>query len=134
VPATDRINPSALIAAPWWAVIVGVFGLGLALTSRDLVGLVGGAVCLTPYAHAYDLVPLTPLAASWLFERKAHGWGLAIAGGALLGGLVATPAAALAFFGAVAALRSRIGGRTILGGMAPVATTTLSPSASNQDA
>jgi hypothetical protein len=112
VPATDRINPSALIAAPlWvasgWAAIVGVFGLALALTSRDLVGLVGGALCLTPYAHAYDLVPLTPLAASWLFERKTHGWGLAIAGGALLGGLVATPAAALAFFAALAALRWR---------------------------
>ena len=129
VPATDRINPSALIAAPQataaiWAVIVGVFGLGLALTSRDLVGLVGGALCLTPYAHAYDLVPLTPLAASWLFERKTHGWGLAIAGGALLGGLVASPIAALAFFGAVAALKTRIGGRTILSGPAPVATTT----------
>jgi len=134
VPATDRINPSALIAAPWWAAIAGVFGLGLALTSRDLVGLVGGAICLTPYAHAYDLVPLTPLAASWLFERKAHGWGLAVTGGALLGGLVVSPAAALAFFGAVAALRSRIGGRAILSRTAPAATTTLSPSASNQDA
>jgi hypothetical protein len=124
VPATDRINPSALIAAPWWAAIVAAFGLFLALTSRDLVGLVGGALCLTPYAHAYDLVPLTPLAASWLFERKAHGWGLAITGGALLGGLVASPAAALAFCVAAAGLRSRLGGRSFLGGTAPVATTT----------
>jgi hypothetical protein len=107
VPATDRINPSALADAPAWSAIVGLLGLALALTSKDLVGLVGGALCLTPYAHAYDLVPLTPLAASWLFERKTHGWGLAIAGGALLGGLVATPAAALAFFAALAALRWR---------------------------
>ena len=111
-----------------------MFGLGLALTTRDLFGLVGGALCLTPYAHAYDLAPLTPLAASWLFERRTHGWGLAIAGGALLGGVVASPAAALAFLGAVAALRSRIGGRTILSRIAPAATTALNASASNQDA
>jgi multidrug transporter EmrE-like cation transporter len=105
---TDRINPSALTDAPWWVAAVGVFGLYLALTSRDLVGLVGGALCLTPYAHGYDLAPLTPLAASWLFERRTHGWGLAVAGGALLAGLVATPVAALAFFGGVAVMRSRL--------------------------
>jgi hypothetical protein len=107
VPATDRINPSALLSASWWTALVAVFGLYLALTSRDLVGLVGGAICLTPYAHGYDLAPLTPLAASWLFERRTHGWGHAVAGGALLAGLVATPAAALAFFAGIAALRSR---------------------------
>jgi hypothetical protein len=107
VPATDRINPSALIAAPWWVALVGALGLYLAVTSRDLVGLVGGALCLTPYAHGYDLVPLTPFAASWLLQRRAHGWGLAVAGGALLAGLVATPAAALAFVAALAMFRSR---------------------------
>jgi multidrug transporter EmrE-like cation transporter len=107
VPATDRINPSALLGAPWWAALVGLFGLYLALTSRDLVGLVGGALCLTPYAHAYDLAPLTPLAARWLFERRTHGWGQAVAGGALLAGIVATPAMALAFFVGLALLQSR---------------------------
>jgi hypothetical protein len=107
VPATDRINPSALIAAPWWAALVAAFGLGLALTSRDLVGLVGGAVCLTPYAHAYDLAPLAPLAAAWLFERRSYGWGRAVAGGALLAGAVATPAAALAWLAGLAALQVR---------------------------
>ncbi|HXQ14751.1 MAG TPA: glycosyltransferase family 87 protein [Caulobacteraceae bacterium] len=107
VPATDRINPSALIAAPWWAAIVGALGLYLAVTSRDLVGLVGGALCLAPYAHGYDLAPLTPLAASWLLQRRVNGWGHAIAGGALLAGLVATPAAALAFVAALAVFQSR---------------------------
>jgi hypothetical protein len=107
VPATDRINPSALMAAPWWAAIVGALGLYLAVTSRDLVGLVGGALCLAPYAHGYDLAPLTPLAATWLLQRRVHGWGHAIAGGALLAGLVATPAAALAFVAALALFQSR---------------------------
>jgi hypothetical protein len=106
VPEIDRVNPSSLIEAPWWAAIVGAFGLYLALTSKDLVGLVGGALCLTPYAHGYDLAPLTPLAASWLFERRIHGWGLAVCGAALLAGVVATPAASLALFGAIAAVRS----------------------------
>jgi hypothetical protein len=68
--------------------------------------MVGGAFCLTPYAHGYDLAPLVPLAAAWLFERRAHGWGLAAAGGALLAGLVASPTAACAFFGALALIQS----------------------------
>jgi hypothetical protein len=108
VPATDRINPSALLDAPGWAALVAAFGVYLALTTRDLLGLVGGALCLTPYAHAYDLAPLTPVAASWLLERKTHGWGRAVAGGALLAGLVATPAAALAFLAGLAALRAKL--------------------------
>jgi hypothetical protein len=104
-PATDRINPSALIAAPWWAALVGALGLYLAVTSRDLVGLVGGALCLGPYAHAYDLAPLTPLALAWLL-RRTYGWGLAIAGGALLAGLVATPLAGLLFAAGLALAKS----------------------------
>ncbi|HEY1751876.1 MAG TPA: glycosyltransferase family 87 protein [Caulobacteraceae bacterium] len=107
VPQTDRINPSALIAAPWWAGLMALLGVALAVRSRDLVGLVGGAMCVSPYAHAYDLAPLAPLAAAWLFDRARHGWGRAICGGALLAGLVATPAAALAFFAAQAALGVR---------------------------
>lgn len=106
-PAAERANPSALLAAPWWAALMGLLGLYLALASRDLVGLIGGAFCLTPYAHAYDLAPLAPLAAMWLFDRTQYGWSRAVAGGALLAGLVATPAASLAFFAAMAALASR---------------------------
>lgn len=113
VPMTDRINPSALVGAPQgaalaWAALCAAFGVGLALTSRDLVGLVGGALCLTPYAHAYDLAPLAPLAVAWLVERKTYGWGAAAAGGALLAGAVATPLAAAGFvvvLGALAAGR-----------------------------
>ncbi|MFI4934230.1 MAG: glycosyltransferase family 87 protein [Caulobacterales bacterium] len=107
VPATDRANPSALLPGPYWAGLLAVFGVYLAWSSRNLVGLIGGALCLTPYAHAYDLAPLAPLAASWLFERKKLGWGHAGAGGALLAGLVATPAAVLAFLVAIALFQSR---------------------------
>jgi hypothetical protein len=107
VPGADRANPSALIAGPWWAAAMAAFGLCFALASRNLVGLVGGAFCLTPYAHAYDLAPLTPLAAAWLFDRRQYGWGRAAAGGALLAGVVATPASVLAFLVALAALGLR---------------------------
>ena len=109
VPLTDRINPSALVAAPQslslvWTVLVGSFGVLLAAKSRDLVGLIAGALCLTPYAHAYDLAPLAPLAAAWLIDPRRHGFGRAAVGGALLAGLVSTPLAALAFVVALAAV------------------------------
>jgi hypothetical protein len=97
-PGADRANPSALIASPWWAAIVAAFGLWLGASQRNLVGLVGGAFCLTPYAHAYDLAPLAPLGAAWLFDRKQFGWGRAAAGGALVAGVVAAPASVLALF------------------------------------
>jgi hypothetical protein len=84
-----------------WAALIGGCGVALAARSRDLIGLVAGGLCLTPYAHAYDLAPLAPLAAAWLFAPRQFGWGRAAIGGALLAGLVATPAAAL---GLVAAL------------------------------
>jgi len=106
-PGADRANPSALFAGPWWAAAVAAFGVAFALRFRNLVGLVGGAFCLTPYAHGYDLAPLTPLAAAWLFDIKQYGWGRAAAGGALLAGIVATPAAVLAFLVALGAIGVR---------------------------
>jgi hypothetical protein len=119
VPQTDRINPSALIAAPGWTAAMAGVGVLLAARSRDLVGLVGGALCLTPYAHAYDLAPLCPLAAAWLFAPRRHGWARAVTGGALLAGLVATPAAALAFIAALAAFHLRWPGLRAPGALAP---------------
>jgi hypothetical protein len=106
-PGADRANPSALIAGPWWTALVAAFGLVFAWRNRNLVGMVGGALCLTPYAHDYDLAPLAPMAAMWLFAPRKHGWGQAAAGGALLAGLVATPAAVLAFLGALTVFQSR---------------------------
>ena len=105
-PAADRANPSALIAAPWWALVTALFGLAFAWRNRNLVGLVGGAFCATPYAHAYDLAPLAPVALAWLLRPRESGLGHAVAGGALIAGLVATPAASAAFFAGLAALQS----------------------------
>lgn len=101
-PGADRANPSALIPGPLWTAAIAALGLALALARRDLMGLVGGAFCLTPYAHAYDLAPIAPVAAAWLIDPRRHGWDRAAAGGALLAGLVSGPATVLAFFAAVA--------------------------------
>jgi hypothetical protein len=105
-PAADRTNPSALIDAPWWALLSAVFGLAFALRNRNLVGLVGGTFCATPYAHAYDLAPLAPVALAWLVKPRESGLGHALAGGAFVAGLVATPAASSTFFAWLAALQS----------------------------
>jgi multidrug transporter EmrE-like cation transporter len=101
-PATDRVNPSALAASPLLAAALALVGLYIAWTWRDLTGLVAGALCLTPYAHQYDLAPLAPVALTWLIERKRHGWGRALCGAGLLAGGVAIPAAGLAWVAALA--------------------------------
>jgi multidrug transporter EmrE-like cation transporter len=105
--ATDRVNPSALAASPWLAAALALTGLYIAWTWRDLTGLVVGALCLTPYAHQYDLAPLAPVALSWLAGRARYGWGRAILGAALLAGLVSAPAMGLAFVVGVAAVGAR---------------------------
>ncbi|MFI4934231.1 MAG: glycosyltransferase family 87 protein [Caulobacterales bacterium] len=105
-PGTDRINPSALIASPLWSAALGLLGIYIAVTGRNLTGLIVGGLCLTPYAHQYDLAPLAPLALVWIIERKAFGWGHAAAGAALLAGLLGAPGAALAFVVALAVFQS----------------------------
>jgi len=102
--ATDRVNPSALAASPWLAAALALLGLYIAWTWRDLTGLVAGALCLTPYAHQYDLAPLAPVALTWLAERARYGWGRALLGATLLAGLVSAPAMGLAFVAGVAAV------------------------------
>jgi multidrug transporter EmrE-like cation transporter len=115
-PATDRVNPSALAPSPLLAAACALLGLYIAWTWRDLTGLVAGALCLTPYAHQYDLAPLAPVAVTWLIDYKRRGYGHAAAGAALLAGLVATPIGGLAFVLGIAALKlpwlSRLGART----------------------
>jgi hypothetical protein len=101
-PATDRVNPAALAPSPLLAGGLALVGVFIAWTWRDLTGLVAGALCLTPYAHQYDLVPLAPVALTWLIERRRHGWGRAVCGAGLLAGGVAVPAAGLAFVAALA--------------------------------
>ncbi len=88
-PATDRINPSAL--TPLLALPLAALGLWIAWKWRDLTGLVAGGLCLTPYAHQYDLAPLAPAALSWIATWRKQGLGKAALGGMLLAGAVATP-------------------------------------------
>jgi multidrug transporter EmrE-like cation transporter len=116
--ATERVNPSALLPGLGWAALTGAFGVYLAIASRNLLGLIGGALCVTPYAHAYDLAPLTPLAATWLIGFRQFGWPRTIAAGALLAGAAATPWAVLAVL-ALAALGEA--------GWRPLATTAPAP-------
>ncbi|HEY1751874.1 MAG TPA: glycosyltransferase family 87 protein [Caulobacteraceae bacterium] len=109
-PATDRVNPSALLPGPLLPGGLALLGLYIAWTWRGVTGLVAGALCLTPYAHQYDLAPLAPVALTWLIDRRRHGWGGAICGAALLAGLVTGPAAGLGFvmaLGLVGAWRPR---------------------------
>ena len=104
-PATDRVNPSALFASPFLAAGLAALGVWIAWSWRDLTGLVAGALCLTPYAHQYDLAALAPVALTWLIERRRWGWGRAVCGAGLLAGLVSVPAAGLAFVAALAGVR-----------------------------
>jgi hypothetical protein len=106
IPATDRVNPSAVFDGVGARALLALLGAWIAARSRDVVGLVGGGLCLTPYAHQYDLAPLVPVAATWLFEFKKHGLGYAVAGAALLAGFIATPLAGLAFVLGLGALKT----------------------------
>jgi len=103
---TNRINPSALATGPLLAGSLVLLGVYLAVQTRDLTGLIAGALCLSPYTHQYDLVPLAPVALTWLIEHKSLGWARAALGAALLAGLVATPWAALGFVVVLAAVVS----------------------------
>ena len=103
---THRVNPSALFDAPWWTIPVALFGVYLAWTSRDVVGLVGGFLCLTPYAHDYDLVCLAPVALTWLFNRDKVGWDHAILGAIFMSGLLSKPGPMAAFLIAIAVVRA----------------------------
>ncbi|MFI4974386.1 MAG: glycosyltransferase family 87 protein [Caulobacterales bacterium] len=108
IPRTERANPSALIQGgvlgPVWALTLAAFGVYKAWTRRSFLWCVGGALCATPYAHAYDLVPLAPLCVAWLVKPRTFGWGYCVAGAVFLAGLVETPAAVLALLLALAAL------------------------------
>jgi alpha-1,2-mannosyltransferase len=114
-PATDRVNPSAL-GGPASAASLVALGLMIAWCERSVTGLVAGGLCLTPYAHQYDLAPLAPAAITWLVERKRVGWIRAFCGAGLLAGVVSAPLGGLAFSLGIAA--SRLGWGSVRGGRA----------------
>jgi len=106
MPSLERVNPSALLNTPAWAVPVALFGVWLAWTQKNLFGLIMGAVCISPYAHDYDLAPLAPVALVWVTERKRLGWGPVIVGAVFLAGVIRSPPATLAFAIAAAVVLS----------------------------
>ncbi|MBS0408835.1 MAG: DUF2029 domain-containing protein [Proteobacteria bacterium] len=103
---THRVNPSALFDAAWWSIPMAGFGLYLAWTNRDVVGLMCGMLCVTPYAHDYDLAGLAPVMLTWLFNRDKVGWDHAILGGVFMSGLLSKPLYMLIFLVALAVVRS----------------------------
>jgi len=103
------LAPLVPAAAAWLfdfkkhGLVAAALGLLIAWRERSMIGLVAGGLCLTPYAHQYDLAPLAPAAITWLVERKAVGWTRAFCGAGLLAGLVSAPLGGLAFSLGIAA-------------------------------
>jgi hypothetical protein len=120
-PATDRVNPSALLASPWFAAALALVGIWIAWTWRDITGIVAGAMCVTPYCHQYDLAPLAPIALAWLVDYKRAGWLKAGLGAGLLAGLVSAPLMGLAFVAGLAAAGARGKALPSIGYPAPLA-------------
>jgi hypothetical protein len=104
-PATDRVNPSALIASPIFAAGLALYGVWLAWSWRDLTGLVAGALCVTPYAHQYDLAVMAPVALAWLAEYRRYGAGRAVCAALLLAGFVSAPIGGLGFVAGLGVVR-----------------------------
>jgi multidrug transporter EmrE-like cation transporter len=103
---THRVNPSAAFDALWWRIPIALFGVYLAWTNRDVVGLICGMLCITPYAHDYDLVALAPIAITWMFNRDKVGWDHALLGALFMSGLLSKPLYMLGFLAALAVVRS----------------------------
>ncbi len=105
---THRVNPSAAFHALWWSIPVALFGIYFAWANRDVVGLICGMLCITPYAHDYDLVALAPIMLTWMFNRDKVGWDHAILGAVFMTGVLSKPLYMLAFLVALALVRSPI--------------------------
>jgi hypothetical protein len=112
-PLVSLLSPSLPLAAK--LVVVGA-GLAFALwcsrrsPPEQILGVVCGSLCCTPYDARPDLVALAPSGLAWLLGVNAS-WMKRTTGAALLSGLVASPlAVALAM---LAVALSQIGGRPL---------------------
>ena len=94
-PMVSLLSPSLPLAAK--LIVIGA-GLSFALwcsrrsPAEQIIGVVCGSLCLTPYDARPDLVALAPSGLAWLLAANAS-WAKRATGAALLSGLVATPLA-----------------------------------------
>jgi hypothetical protein len=92
-PMVSLLGPNLPLAAK--AVVIGA-GLAFALwcsrrsPAEQIIGVICGSLCLTPYDARPDLVALAPSGLAWLLGVNAP-WMKRATGAALLSGLVASP-------------------------------------------
>ncbi|HEX3915901.1 MAG TPA: glycosyltransferase family 87 protein [Caulobacteraceae bacterium] len=92
-PMVSLLGPDLPLAAK--AVVIGS-GLAFALwcsrrsPAEQIIGVICGSLCLTPYDARPDLVALAPSGLAWLLAANAS-WTKRATGAALLSGLVASP-------------------------------------------
>lgn len=112
-PMVSLLSPSLPLGAK--LVVIGA-GIGFALwcsrrsPAEQIIGVICGSLCCTPYDARPDLVALAPSGLAWLFSANAS-WMKRFTGAALLSGLVASPlGVALAM---LAVALSQLGGRPL---------------------
>ena len=92
-PLVSLLSPS--LPLPAKLVVIGA-GLGFALwcsrrsPAEQIIGVICGSLCCTPYDARPDLVALAPSGLAWLLGANAS-WMKRVTGAALLSGLVASP-------------------------------------------
>jgi hypothetical protein len=115
-PMVSLLGPNLPLAAK--AVVIGA-GLAFALwcsrrsPAEQIIGVICGSLCLTPYDARPDLVALAPSGLAWLLGVNAS-WMKRATGAALLSGLVASPlGVALAM---LAVALNQLGGSPMMAG------------------
>ena len=92
-PMVSLLSPNLPLAAK--LIVIGA-GLAFALwcarrsPAEQIIGVICGSLCLTPYDARPDLVALAPSGLAWLLGTNAS-WARRATGAALLSGLVASP-------------------------------------------
>jgi hypothetical protein len=101
------VGPTAAFRSLWWRLLVAGLGVVLALR-RNLMGLLAGTLCFTPYAQMYDLAPLCVVGAAWIGRWKEGGVVPALVGAALVFTLVQWPLTVFLILLAMAAIELRL--------------------------
>lgn len=83
LPYLRLVTPTGLFDNLAWKVAVGALGIWFALR-RDLLGLVAGTLCFSPYAQSYDLAPLVLIGAAWMARWREVGVPPALLGASMV--------------------------------------------------